>query len=195
MNAAAPGRLPVLLAATARVLEQIGPLPPATVTCDPATRFLPPVTLTPASPAAPAAQQRDLVHTAAARMGWPVSPLDGGDGAIADGTVDGIRVQALAAPLRSAPAAREPAEETPRASGTAEHAALLRALTDWAAALRPRSPPWKSARTPPPAAYCPPAWSWPPTPPPTSCPTWWSGSPTMAGAGSAATDCSRLGTP
>ncbi|MFB4317281.1 hypothetical protein [Actinomadura sp. 21ATH] len=135
MNAA-PGRLPVLLAAAARVLEQASPLPPATVTCDPATRVLPPVTLTPASPDVPAAQQRRLVHTVAAEMGWSAWPLDGGDGAIADGTVDGVRVQALAAPLPSALTAPGPGpEEDPARTGTAEHAALLRALTDWAADL------------------------------------------------------------
>ncbi|MFI6522596.1 hypothetical protein ACIBF1_44085 [Spirillospora sp. NPDC050679] len=122
---------PVLLAAAARTLEKVGEVLPVTVTCDRSDRWLPPVAISPASLDLPAADQIDLVHQIAARLGWSTSPVVGGDGAIASGTVDDVQVQVLAAPLSGPPG---PAP-FPSMATTAEHAALLRALCDWSATL------------------------------------------------------------
>lgn len=122
-----------LLTVAARVLDRAGDLPPVTVTCSPSERFLPPVTVTPASLAMADDDQADIARTVASRMGWPLRPLSEGDGWISTGTVDGVEVQAIAAPLSGGTSS----EALTRATDvtTAEHAELLRTLVDWSASL------------------------------------------------------------
>ncbi|MFI6485108.1 hypothetical protein ACIBH1_44860 [Nonomuraea sp. NPDC050663] len=120
-----------LLAIAASVLDATGPAPAATVTCLPHERFLPAITLTPASLWMSVEEQFALPRLVAERMGWPLQPLSTADGYASTGTLEGVRVQALAAPLPST-------SRTPLARGkvtTAEHADPLRALVDWAASL------------------------------------------------------------
>ena len=122
--------LSVLRAVAATVLEASGDLPPATVTCDPTERVLPPVTLSPASPAMPRSDQEQLVRAVAGRLRWPLRDLAEGDGWSTTGRVEDVQVQTLAVPL--------PTGQVPvRASDvtTSEHADLLRALIDWSTTL------------------------------------------------------------
>lgn len=120
-----------LLAIAASVLDATGPAPAATVTCLPRERFLPAITLTPASLGMSVEEQFALPRLVAERMGWPLQPLSTTDGYASTGTLEDVRVQALAAPMPST-------SRAPLARGhvtTAEHAELLRALVDWAAGL------------------------------------------------------------
>lgn len=133
------GGLPALLAAAARVLEAAGELPPLVVGCAPGQRFLPPVTLTPGSTLS-AADQHALPAEVAARLGWPLrrlSQMPGDDGRAPSGTVCGVTVEALAMPMvLNLDRHRTRAVPTDGASvTTAQHAALLRDLVDWAATL------------------------------------------------------------
>jgi hypothetical protein len=121
-----------LLAVAARVLDWAGELPPLTVTCSPAERLLPPLTLTPASLGMREDDQAALVRAVAATMGWPLRRLPEVEGGwTSTGTVDGVVVQALAAPLSGV----VDLEARITDATTAEHAELLRALIDWSASL------------------------------------------------------------
>jgi hypothetical protein len=116
-----PHPLPALLTAAAHVLDQVGELPPVMVTCNANETLLPPLTFTPASLGMAQDDQDRVVHTVAAAMGWSARHLAApGDGWVADGRVDGIEAQVLAAPLRSDTG--EPMVRTTNAT-TAEHAA------------------------------------------------------------------------
>lgn len=129
-----PGPIPIanLLAAAAEVLERAGELPPLSVVCAPAERVLAPVTITPASSRMSRADQARLVRAVAAAMGWPSRQLaDVEGGFTTSGMLHGIGIEVMAAPLSYA-------EESQVRTGsvtTAAHADLLRALTDWSAAL------------------------------------------------------------
>lgn len=121
-----------LLTVAARVLDRAGELPPVTIVCRPAEAVLPQLVLTPASLGMSEEDQSAVVTAVASGMGWPWHSLAGGDGWTSTGTVDGVQVQALAAPL-SGCSSEPPARSTDVT--TAEHAELLRALIDWSASL------------------------------------------------------------
>jgi hypothetical protein len=111
-------------------VERVGEIPPVTVTCDQAIRWLAPVTLSPASLGMPPEVQDGLIRAIAARMRWSAQPLDDGPGMIAGGVVDGIEVQAIAVPGPQVRAVARTGTVT-----TGEHAGLLRDLVDWSASL------------------------------------------------------------
>lgn len=129
----APPGLPVLLAAAATLLERVGEVPPLCVDLRPAERWLPPVTLSPVSLNLPPLQQAALVYKVAERMGWALRDVER-DALAVTGTIDGIAVEIMAAPL---PGVRGTYGRKSQIT-TAEHAALLRALVDWSAALPPQ---------------------------------------------------------
>ncbi|WP_435109275.1 hypothetical protein [Nocardiopsis synnemataformans] len=124
-----PHPLPRLLAA-AHVLEVAGHLPPLTVAMTPGAGLMPPVTLSPTTNL-PTEDQHALVHAIARAHRWSAQRLGLADGRSTKGTVDGIRVEVMSAPGLGADGK---VLRHPDAS-TAAHAALLRDLLDWAAAL------------------------------------------------------------
>lgn len=124
--------LPRLLATAAHVLDQVGELAPVMVTCNADQTLLPPLTLAPASLGMDIDAQTEIVHTVATAMGWPTNHLLDYQAWTATGKVDGVEVQAIAAPVRGS--SSEPLVRTGEAT-TAEHAQLLRDLTDWAATV------------------------------------------------------------
>jgi hypothetical protein len=128
-----PHPLPRLLTAAAHVLEEAGHLPPLTVAMTPGAELMPPVTLSPATNL-PVEEQHALVHAIARAHRWPAERASLADGWSAEGTVDGIRIEVMSAP---GPGADGKVLRHPDAS-TAAHAALLRGLADWAAALDDR---------------------------------------------------------
>jgi hypothetical protein len=122
-----------LLDVAARVLDRAGELPPLTVTCSPAERFLAPLALTPATLSMSRDDQAALVRAVAVAMGWPLDRLADVDGGWSSaGTLDGVKVQVLAAPMPDGFGTPPPRSAN---ATTADHAALLRALADWSATL------------------------------------------------------------
>lgn len=130
-----PATLPVLLSAAAGVLEAVEEdLPPLTVAMESRDTVLPQITITPSGIFdAEEVQQRTVEHLARILGTWP-KPLSGsGGGWTAQGRVNGLEVDVLAAPLRGHDGDRR-SERRPE-DGTAAHAKLLRDLIDWAGAL------------------------------------------------------------
>ncbi|MDP9850338.1 hypothetical protein [Streptosporangium lutulentum] len=127
--------LPPLLSAAATLLQRVGELLPVSVTCQLTHPSLAPVTLTPASLHMSRDDQHAVVKAIATALGWSCRRLPNVDGGwVADGRIDGIPVEALAAPITWTSTSGERAV---RGTGitTADHAALLLDLVDWSAAL------------------------------------------------------------
>lgn len=128
-----PRSLPGLLMVAARLLEQAAPLPPACVRCALVARGVPPITVTPASPSMSPVKQLRLVRGVSGGMNWFVQGLQDRDGLVAVGRADGVKVEAIAAPIAGHARALKRRQVT-----TVEHAALLRTMIDWSANLPPQ---------------------------------------------------------
>lgn len=183
-----------LLPVAARVLDQTGDLPPATVTCSTAERFLPPLVHTLASLGMSEEDRTALVTAVASAPGWagPGGACAENDGWTSTGTVDGLDVQAIAVPLPGCTS--EPLTRPYPASPPVSTLSCYAPFVDWSASLPAEVKSLEVAKDCAGPAGSRPVWCCAPGRTSGASPSWSCRSPTMGGAATAASACCRPGT-